>query len=165
VLTYNSHLTKKLWKWRQHEFSPLCEPQISNHYYHHHHHLSQVSFSLALLLNHWCTPPLVQVSDCITFLIMCDVPSTAILCTESTECFPVIVSRYFYSPLVTIPFSQWLSIWGNISYSTFAEFLHLECFYLSRFKLLRLAYWPEPVCLPVHLHSTVLLYLHVHIPP
>jgi hypothetical protein len=35
--------------------------------------------------------------------MMCDVPSTAVFCRESTECFPDIVSKYFFSPLVTIP--------------------------------------------------------------
>jgi hypothetical protein len=34
---------------------------------------------------------------------MCDVRSTAAFCRESVECFPGIVSRYFFSPLVTIP--------------------------------------------------------------
>jgi hypothetical protein len=36
---------------------------------------------------------------------MCDVPkySTVVFCRESVECFPGIVSRYFFSPLVTIP--------------------------------------------------------------
>jgi hypothetical protein len=58
-------------------------PITSCSYYHHHyyHHLlSQVSFPMVLLLlNCWCTPPLrLQVSDCSTFLIMCDVPSTAV---------------------------------------------------------------------------------------
>jgi hypothetical protein len=49
------------------------------------------------------TPPLrLQVSDCSTFLIMCDVPNTAVFCREYIECFPGIVSRYFFSPLVTI---------------------------------------------------------------
>jgi hypothetical protein len=52
-------------------------------YHHHYHHLllSQVSFPLVLLyLNQWCTPPLrLQVSDCSTLLIMCNVPSTAVL--------------------------------------------------------------------------------------
>jgi len=64
-------------------------------YLHHHHALSQVSFPLVLLLlNQWCTPPLrLQVSDCSTFLFMCDAPSTAVLYTEPVESFPGIVSR------------------------------------------------------------------------
>jgi hypothetical protein len=35
---------------------------------------------------------------------MCDVPSIAVFfCREYIECFPGIVSRYYLSPLVTIP--------------------------------------------------------------
>jgi hypothetical protein len=41
----------------------------------------QVSFPLVLLLNQWVMPPLrLQVSDCVTFLIMCDVPSITAFC-------------------------------------------------------------------------------------
>jgi len=42
-------------------------------------------------------------SDCSTFIIMCDVRSTAAFCRESIECFPGIVYRYLFSPFVTIP--------------------------------------------------------------
>jgi hypothetical protein len=53
-------------------------------------------FLVLFLLNQWWTPPLrLQVSDCSTFLIICDVPSTVAFCRESIECFPGIVSRYF----------------------------------------------------------------------
>jgi hypothetical protein len=34
---------------------------------------------------------------------MCDVPSTALFCSESIECFPGIVSRFFLKFFVTIP--------------------------------------------------------------
>jgi hypothetical protein len=69
-----------------------------------HHLLSQVSLPLVLLSwNQWCTPPLrLQVSDCIPFLLMCDVPSAAASCRESTECSSGIVYRYIFSPSVTI---------------------------------------------------------------
>jgi len=72
----------------------------------HHHLSSQVSFPLVLiLLSQCCTPPLrLQISNCCTFFIMCAVPRAAVcFCRESTECSPGIVSRYFLSPLVTIP--------------------------------------------------------------
>jgi hypothetical protein len=51
--------------------------------------LSQVFFPPVLLLfNQWCTPPLrLQVSDCSTFLIISDVPSTAVL---SWYCFQIL---------------------------------------------------------------------------
>jgi hypothetical protein len=66
--------------------------------------LSQVSFPLVLLiLNQWCTPPIrLQVSDCSTFLIMCDVPGTGAFFRECFECFTGFVYRFF-SSLVTIP--------------------------------------------------------------
>jgi hypothetical protein len=55
-------------------------------------------------LSQWWTPPLrLQVSACRTFLMMCDVPSMAVFCTESIECCPGIVSRYFCKLLLTIP--------------------------------------------------------------
>ena len=34
---------------------------------------------------------------------MCDVPSIAVFCSESIECFPGIVSKFFFKFLVTIP--------------------------------------------------------------
>ena len=47
-------------------------------------------FFLVLLLNQrWSTPLRLRVSHCSTFRIMCDVPSTAVFCNESNECFPV----------------------------------------------------------------------------
>jgi hypothetical protein len=51
---------------------------------------------LVLLLNQWCTPPLrLQISDCSTFLIMCDAPSTAIFCRESIQFSLGIVFTFF----------------------------------------------------------------------
>ena len=50
------------------------------------------------------TPPLtLQASHCSTFRIMCDVPSLAVFCSESIECFPGRVSKFFFKLLVTIP--------------------------------------------------------------
>ena len=34
---------------------------------------------------------------------MCDVPSIAVFCSESIECFPGTASRFFLKLLVTIP--------------------------------------------------------------
>jgi len=44
-----------------------------------------------------------QASHCSTFRIMCDVPSTAVFCSESIECFPGTASKFFRKLLVTIP--------------------------------------------------------------
>jgi hypothetical protein len=63
--------------------------------YYHQHHLITAFSLVRLLLSHWWTPPFrLQVSDCSTFLMMCDVPSTADFCRESVECSG-IVSRFF----------------------------------------------------------------------
>jgi len=34
---------------------------------------------------------------------MCDVPSIAVFCSESVECFPGTVSKFFLNLLVSIP--------------------------------------------------------------
>ena len=34
---------------------------------------------------------------------MCDVPSIAVFCSESIECFPGICSQFFLKFLITIP--------------------------------------------------------------
>ena len=43
---------------------------------------------------------------------MCDVPSIAVFCSESIECFPGIVSKFFFKLLVTIPVAPIISLWG-----------------------------------------------------
>jgi hypothetical protein len=49
-------------------------------------------------------PPLtLQVSRCRTFRIMCDVPSIAVFCSESIECFPGVASRFLLKLFVSIP--------------------------------------------------------------
>ena len=61
-------------------------------------------FPLVLLSNQQWSPSLkLPVPDCNTFRIMFDVPSTAVFCTESTECFPCMASKLFFKPFVTIP--------------------------------------------------------------
>jgi hypothetical protein len=47
--------------------------------------------------NQWWTPPLsLQVSNCSTFLVVCDLSSMAVFCIESIKCFHSIVSRIFF---------------------------------------------------------------------
>ena len=65
-------------------------------------------FFLLLLLNQRCSPPLrLQASHCSTFRIMCDVPSIAVFCIESIECFPGTASKCFLKLLLL---SQWLQL-------------------------------------------------------
>ena len=60
-------------------------------------------FFLVLLLNQRRSPALrLQASHCSTFRIMCDVPSIAVFCSESIECFPGTASKFFPKLLVII---------------------------------------------------------------
>ena len=60
-------------------------------------------FFLILLLNQRWSPPLkLQASHCSTFHIMCDVPSTAVFCSESIECFPGTASKFFLKNIIFI---------------------------------------------------------------
>jgi hypothetical protein len=59
---------------------------------------------LVLLLNQRWSPPLrLQVSHCSTFRITYDVPSVAVFCSESIDCFPGTASNIFLKLLVTMP--------------------------------------------------------------
>ena len=60
-------------------------------------------FPVLLLNQRWSPPLTLQASHCSTFRIMCDVPSIAVFCCESIECFPGTVSKFFLKLLVTIP--------------------------------------------------------------
>jgi hypothetical protein len=51
----------------------------------------------------WPAPLRLQASHCSTFRIVCDVPSIAVFCTESIECFPGIAPRFFLKFFITIP--------------------------------------------------------------
>ena len=56
-----------------------------------------------VLLNQRLSPQLrFQISDCSTFRIMCDVPSIAVVGSESIECFPGMASKFFFKTFVTI---------------------------------------------------------------
>ena len=79
-------------------------------------------FFLVLLLNQRWSPPLrLQASHCSTFRIMCDVPSIAVFCSESIECFPGIVSKFFFKLLVTIRVAPIIT--GKIVHLRF----HIRC--------------------------------------
>ena len=49
------------------------------------------------------TIPTAHASHCSTFRIMCDVPSTAVFCSESIECSPGTASKFSLKLLVAIP--------------------------------------------------------------
>ena len=66
---------------------------------------------------------------------MCDVPSIAVFCSESIECFPGTASKFFLKLLVTIPVAP--IIIGIIVHFR----LHIRCISIHKllhFKLLLL---------------------------
>jgi len=96
-------------------------------------------YSLACLLNQRRFPPLrLPVLDCSTFRVMCDVPSTAVLCGEPTECFSVIAYKFFLKPLVTIPVASFIT-------SIIIHFrFHIRC--MSTYKLSYFSFFPASFC-------------------
>lgn len=55
-------------------------------------------FFLVLPLNQWWSPPLrLKLSDYSTFCTVCDVLSIAVFCSESTECFPGMVPKFYFT--------------------------------------------------------------------
>jgi len=112
-----------------------------------------------LFLNQRRSPPLrLQVSDCITHRIMCDVPCLAAFCSESIECFPGVASKFFFKPFVNIPVAS--VIFGLIIHSIF----HIRCvcihklLYFSFFFLLPFAWNFSPQALPLSIRMHVYYY-------
>jgi len=69
---------------------------------------------------------------------MCDVPSIAVFCSESIECFPGIASKIFLKLLVTIPVAPIIT--GIIVHFMF----HIRC--ISIPKLLYLNFFSAYFC-------------------
>src|SRR5215475_11971158 len=77
---------------------------LNIYYYYYYYYLVTGLFFLVIHLNQQRSPPLrLQASHCSTFRIMCDVPSTAVFCSESIECFPGTASKFFLKLLITVP--------------------------------------------------------------
>ena len=90
--------------------------------------VTDLFFPVLLLNQRWSPPLTLQASHCNTFRIMCDVPSIAVFCSESIECFPGTVSIFFLKLLVTIPVAPVIT--GTIVHFRF----HIRC--ISIHKLL-----------------------------
>ena len=85
------------------------------------------SFLPSISLEPAVTPLLrLQASHCSTFCIMCDVPSTAVFCSESIECFPGTVSKFFFKLLVIIPVAPIIT--GTIVHFRF----HIRCISINK---------------------------------
>jgi hypothetical protein len=114
-------------------------------------------FFLVLLLNQQWSPLLrVQVSDCSTSHIVCDIPSIAVFCSESIEFFHGMVSKFFFKPFVTIPVA--LVITSIIIHFMFYigcisihQLLYFSCFFL----MLPFAWHFYPQVLP---HRSVCMF-------
>jgi len=63
---------------------------------------------------------------------MCDVPSTAVFCSESIECFPGTASKFFLKLLITIPVAP--IVIGIIVHFRF----HIRCISIHKLLLLLL---------------------------
>ena len=97
-------------------------------------------FFLVLLLNQRWSPPLrLQASHCSTFRVMCDVPSIAVFCSESIECFPGTASKFFLKLLITIPVAPIIT--GMIVHFRF----HIRC--ISIHKLLYFIFFTASFCI------------------
>ena len=96
-------------------------------------------FFPVLLLNQRWSPPLrLQASHCSTLRIMCDVPSIAVFCSESIECFPGTASKFFLKLLATIPVAPIIT--GKIVHFRF----HIRC--ISIHKLLYFNFFSASFC-------------------
>jgi hypothetical protein len=59
---------------------------------------------------------------------MCDVPSIAVFCSESIECFPGVSSKFFLKLLVTIPMAPVTYYWYNLTFQVPRSlYLYTEC--------------------------------------
>ena len=112
-------------------------------------------FFLVLLLNQRWSPLLrLQASYWSTFRIMCDVPSTAVFCNESMECFPGTVSKSFLKLLITIPVAPIIT--GKIVHFMF----HIHC--ISIRKLLYFNFFSASFC-TTFLSAGIVTSISVHV--
>ena len=114
---------------------------------------------LVLLLSLRCSPLLLlQVSDSSTFHIMCDVPSIAVFCSESVECFPGTASKFFLKRLVTIPVAPIINGITVHFGSTFVASLYTNCCILTSFPVP----FAQHFCLRVLPHLSVYYYYYYY---
>ena len=108
-------------------------------------------FPVLLLNQRWSPPLTLQVSQCSTFRIMCYVPSIAVFCSESVECFPGTASKFFLKLLVTIPVAPVIT--GIIVHFRF----HIRCICIHKLLYFNFfsAFFPTPFCVRVLPHLSV----------
>ena len=111
-------------------------------------------FPVLLLNQRWSPPLTLQASHCITFRIMCDVPSIAVFCSEYIECFPGTVSKFFFKLLVTIPVAPIIT--GTIVHFRF----HIRC--ISIHKPLYFNFFSASFC-TTFLSAGIAISIKVHV--
>jgi hypothetical protein len=88
---------------------------------------------------------------------MCDVPSIAVFCSESIECFRGTASKFFLKLLVTIPLAP--NITGIIVHFRF----HIRCIsihkllYFNFFIIIIIIIWPNTKICYILYHSKLKL--------
>ena len=100
--------------------------------------VSGLFFPVLLLNQRWYPTLCPQAWYYSTLRIMCDVPSIAVFCSESIECFPGTVSKFFLKLLVTIPVAPFIT--GTIVHFRF----HIRC--ISIHKLLYFNFFSASFC-------------------
>jgi len=85
---------------------------------------------------------------------MCDVPSTAVICSEYIECFPGTASKFFLKLLVTIPVA--LIITGTTVHFRF----HIRC--ISIHKRLYFNFFSASFC-TTFLSAGIATSISVHV--
>ena len=112
-------------------------------------------FFPGLLLNQRWSPLIrLQASHCSTFRIMCDVPSIAVFCSESIECFSGTVSKFFLKLVVTISVAPIIT--GTIVHFRF----HIRCIYIH--KLMYFNFFSASFC-TTFLSAGIATSISVHV--
>jgi hypothetical protein len=107
-------------------------------------------FLLLLLSQRWSPPLRLHVSDYSILRIMCDVPISAVFCSESVECFPGMPSKVFRKPFVPIQVAPVIT--GIIIHFMF----HIRCICLH--KLLYFGFFSASFCIAYSVHG----YCHIY---
>ena len=112
-------------------------------------------FFLVLLRNQRWSPPLtLQTSHCGAFRIMCDVPSIAVFCRESIECFPGTAAKFFLKLLVIFQVAPVIT--GTIVHFRF----HIRC--ISIYNLLYFNLFSSSFC-TTFLSAGIATSISVHV--
>ena len=132
-------------------------------------------FFVVLLFNQRRPPPLrLQASHCITFRIMCYVPSIAVICNETVECFPGIASTFSFKPFVTLPVAPIITgillllLLSSSSSSSLSSLLSSLCRVFKIIHLKRtmfLGYIMLELCATCNVISPVKYVLYFYISP